>query len=276
MAPLNFVVGNLPPGPLTGTAIVKDVETFWQGVNMFYYYGKHICDMGGTAFSDVSQTGNNSFSFDNNFEMPGMSSQEVINAVQPLFDSLNAIGILVNTTKPVPPPRWAPSTTQGKGDTPNTSNFWFSSRLFPHRNWENETLFEETMDAIRESVEAGYPFHGIHMSPTEDIAKYPGKNGVNLAFWTTVMHADLFGVFLSQGTSAQDLKDAHFRHNTYMGKIRAVTPGGGAYVNEADVLEPNWQQNFFGNNYRRLLEIKRIPSKSSYFQSIFPVLRSSE
>jgi hypothetical protein len=42
-----------------------------------------------------------------------------------------------------------------------------------------------------------------------------------------------------------------------MEKIRVVTPGGGAYINEADRLEPNWQQSFFGANYPRLLGIKR-------------------
>jgi FAD/FMN-containing dehydrogenase len=39
--------------------------------------------------------------------------------------------------------------------------------------------------------------------------------------------------------------------------IRDATPGGGSYVNEADYFEPDWQQSFWGENYQRLLEIKR-------------------
>jgi hypothetical protein len=31
----------------------------------------------------------------------------------------------------------------------------------------------------------------------------------------------------------------------------------GAYLNEADANEPNFQQAFWGDNYARLLEIKR-------------------
>lgn len=39
--------------------------------------------------------------------------------------------------------------------------------------------------------------------------------------------------------------------------LRGLTPGGGAYVNEADFFEPDWQRSFWGVHYQRLLEIKR-------------------
>lgn len=31
----------------------------------------------------------------------------------------------------------------------------------------------------------------------------------------------------------------------------------GSYMNEADVLEPDWQESFYGSNYGLLLGIKR-------------------
>ena len=40
-------------------------------------------------------------------------------------------------------------------------------------------------------------------------------------------------------------------------KFREDTPGAGAYFNEADFFEDNWQDAFWGmENYARLLEIK--------------------
>jgi hypothetical protein len=36
-----------------------------------------------------------------------------------------------------------------------------------------------------------------------------------------------------------------------------MAPDMGCYLNEADVYEPDWQQAFWGDNYERLLEIKR-------------------
>ncbi|OCL06355.1 FAD-binding domain-containing protein [Glonium stellatum] len=43
----------------------------------------------------------------------------------------------------------------------------------------------------------------------------------------------------------------------YTQALRDLAPDSGAYVNEADKYEPNWQQTFWGSNYPRLLEIKR-------------------
>jgi FAD/FMN-containing dehydrogenase len=39
--------------------------------------------------------------------------------------------------------------------------------------------------------------------------------------------------------------------------IREATPGTGSYVNETDYFEPNWQREFWGENYARLAQIKQ-------------------
>jgi FAD/FMN-containing dehydrogenase len=39
--------------------------------------------------------------------------------------------------------------------------------------------------------------------------------------------------------------------------IRDLVPGAGAYVNECDYFEPDWQSSLWGPNYPRLLDIKR-------------------
>ncbi|PVH85595.1 FAD/FMN-containing dehydrogenase [Cadophora sp. DSE1049] len=40
-------------------------------------------------------------------------------------------------------------------------------------------------------------------------------------------------------------------------QIEAVTPGSGAYMNEADFRQPRWQEVFFGDNYEGLMSVKR-------------------
>ncbi|KAG8673900.1 hypothetical protein FPOAC2_07401 [Fusarium poae] len=39
--------------------------------------------------------------------------------------------------------------------------------------------------------------------------------------------------------------------------IESATPGAGAYINEADFQQHNWQETFYGVNYDKLLKIKR-------------------
>ncbi|KAI1876612.1 hypothetical protein JX265_004138 [Neoarthrinium moseri] len=45
--------------------------------------------------------------------------------------------------------------------------------------------------------------------------------------------------------------------NVILPELEAVTPGSGAYVNEADFRQPNFQDTFWGTNYERLLTIKK-------------------
>lgn len=47
--------------------------------------------------------------------------------------------------------------------------------------------------------------------------------------------------------------------------LAELTPGGAAYLNEADINQPNWQQVFYGDNYPRLLSIKRKYDPESIF-----------
>jgi hypothetical protein len=42
-----------------------------------------------------------------------------------------------------------------------------------------------------------------------------------------------------------------------MTALRAVAPDTGAYVNECDYFQPDWQRASWGRNYPRLADIKR-------------------
>lgn len=50
-----------------------------------------------------------------------------------------------------------------------------------------------------------------------------------------------------------------YRHiSELVNPLRAITPDGGAYQNEADTYEPNHIHSFWGqDNYNRLLKIKK-------------------
>jgi FAD/FMN-containing dehydrogenase len=56
------------------------------------------------------------------------------------------------------------------------------------------------------------------------------------------------------------------RIDAAMRPIRDATPGAGAYVNEADYFEPGWQHSFWGDNYPRLLDIKRRYDPANLFR----------
>jgi hypothetical protein len=62
------------------------------------------------------------------------------------------------------------------------------------------------------------------------------------------------------GLPAPDLAKAaehRARVHAAMAALRAAAPDTGAYVNECDYFQKDWQKAFWGPNYARLLEIKR-------------------
>ena len=62
------------------------------------------------------------------------------------------------------------------------------------------------------------------------------------------------------GLPPPNLTAARARHalvEESMRALRAAAPATGAYVNECDYFQPNWQGAFWGSNYSRLAEIKR-------------------
>jgi hypothetical protein len=242
---INFATGNG----------VNDTEIFWSRVNSYFKFGKSIVAVRGFDRNYIMSRGNSSFSFTTQIELPNMVSSTAQVFIQPLINSFNSVG------SPIPAPTlrtgpYGQAGQRGMGTRPG--GFRFASRLFPRANWNDDRLFESTMSTIRYCVEGGgYTFHGLFQTPTREVAGYPGEDsGVNPAFRTAIMHADITGFGPIVGL-ADEVRRAHDRLNNYMEPMRLVTRGSGAYINEADVEEPDWKQSFFGSNYPRLLQIKK-------------------
>ncbi|KAI0888068.1 FAD-binding domain-containing protein [Annulohypoxylon maeteangense] len=250
---------------VNGSVDPSENEKFWKGFDLYHEFGKKIVDDGGTAcmlkspsapYVSRMSSSNDSYSFMTDVELPNVSEEYLSAFVQPLLDDLQAAGIDVTARAPSPATNWLASARAGIGDTPGSSRF--ASRLLPRANFEDPELFQATQLALRQSIEEGYRFHGIHIQPTEAVAGYPGSgNAVNPAFRRAIMHADLFDSTTIRGLSPMAWKETHAQLANAMDRWRNVTPGAGAYINECDVEEPEWQQAFFGSNYERLLEIKK-------------------
>ncbi|KAH8892559.1 FAD-binding domain-containing protein [Thozetella sp. PMI_491] len=243
------------PSPPIFTFSVNDTELFWAGASAYYRHGTHIVDNGGLGYGYIYPFGNNIFTVSSSALFPGKTPQEVFEIMQPLYDKLNQLGINM-TNPPVPPAFPYASSGRTPGGEPIV-NTRYRSRLFPRKNWEYDALWARTFDAIRTSVEAGYTFHNLQYGPTPEIAGWPGRDSaVNPAWRITAMHAAMMEV-QPVGLTASEAMARDARVGQYMDLWRAATNGSGAYMNEGDPEEPNWQQAFFGDNYARLLRIKR-------------------
>ncbi|PBP20351.1 FAD-binding domain-containing protein [Diplocarpon rosae] len=84
----------------------------------------------------------------------------------------------------------------------------------------------------------------------------PVDNALNPAWRETVVHLQISRTWFDD-MPAVDVQRTHFDITYSKGsKLRRLAPDTGAYYNEADPYEPDWQNSLFGQNYPRLAAIK--------------------
>ncbi|KAI7369207.1 hypothetical protein KC354_g2093 [Hortaea werneckii] len=132
-----------------------------------------------------------------------------------------------------------------------------ASRLFPRENFMNGTqLFDDTFDSITNNLDAGMAVIGYNMAPTLERGGYQNTS-VSQA-WRDSIGYMITGVVTNMSMPAEYLVEQRRNFtNGPMQRWRELTPGGGAYLNEADRMEPNFQYSFWGTKYPSLLKVKQ-------------------
>jgi FAD/FMN-containing dehydrogenase len=125
--------------------------------------------------------------------------------------------------------------------------------------------------AINETLQLGVRVIG----QATNIARFASRSRAVLPQWrdTLVMSSYTlpysFDVPFAKMKAKQD-----YITNTIMPIIEKVTPDAGAYINEADFQQPDWQDVFYGQNYGRLLAIKKSYDPKGLFWN--PIAVGSE
>lgn len=252
-ADFSFAVQNSSV-PAPGSSVtITDIETFWRGFNVVYAFALPTVDAGGYLWTQAISTGNGSFMMQVKVQMPGKTVAETTEFVKPLLTELQTLGIPVSTatviTRVYGTPRVEPEGPP--------SNMRFASRLFPRSSFTNSTFFPFTMSAVRKAIEAGFFFHGLNLASTLRAGGYSYSSAVNPVWRETIMHADVMGTTILGTSTAEEVDVAQKRLQDHMNAIREATPGGGSYLNEADLEEPDWQHALWGSNYEKLVAVKK-------------------
>ncbi|TDZ36455.1 FAD-linked oxidoreductase ZEB1 [Colletotrichum trifolii] len=82
------------------------------------------------------------------------------------------------------------------------------------------------------------------------------SNSVTPAWRGALVHATLTTVWDFAAPWEDMVAKQRLMTDVIMKEIEALTPGGGAYMNEADFQQPDFQEAFFGSNYKALLCLK--------------------
>lgn len=94
-------------------------------------------------------------------------------------------------------------------------------------------------------------------APNSPPSYYPSHMSLNPAWRKTVTH--IITTQRWQDGSPQSVIEAVYKDvtNNRTQALRELSPETGAYFNEADSFEPDWQRSFWGENYKKLFEVKK-------------------
>ncbi|KAH8108810.1 FAD-binding domain-containing protein [Phellopilus nigrolimitatus] len=139
-------------------------------------------------------------------------------------------------------------------DVPVGLPFAIASRLIPAANFQTAESQAELVDTLLTTFNNGQlpiifsvaPFLLGNMSGTS----------LNPIWNNSLWHvSDNFGVLELQHDLSEK-QQIYGKLSKGMDPVRNITPGSGAYQNEADVFEPNHEESYWGSNYETLLAIK--------------------
>jgi hypothetical protein len=138
-------------------------------------------------------------------------------------------------------------------------------RLLPRSTVQgNSTALGRTARFV---AEQGVTWVGVALN----VSRFGGheQNAVLPAWRDTLVHVILTAPVSPGARPALFADDGgDFMTQKILPAMEAISPGSGAYMNEADFRQPNFQREFFGSNYARLLDIKRKYDPDGFFYAV--------
>ncbi|KAF2790845.1 6-hydroxy-D-nicotine oxidase [Melanomma pulvis-pyrius CBS 109.77] len=110
-------------------------------------------------------------------------------------------------------------------------------------------------NTINETLQLGVQFIGQALNVSRFAS--PGRRAV-MPQWRDAVVMSAYSMPYSTDVpfSAMEARQDYIT-DTVMPLIERVTPNAGAYINEADFQQENWQDVFYGSNYPKLLAVKK-------------------
>ncbi|KAL1607002.1 hypothetical protein SLS59_002704 [Nothophoma quercina] len=226
-------------------------ETFWSAIRSYLDVNVANADAGTyTYWMIIPSNGSFTFQF-SPFFAPNKTLEEATALLQPWFNKLDSLNIT-----------YAPNITHFDTyysawrssfplESVQKANVATASRLFPRANFETEEKRQELYEHIRSSSEKNRV--QVHFNFQ---AKSDADNAVNSA-WRPVVSFSMQSVrWPINSTATEILKIRQDFQDVEAQAWRDISPGAGSYLAEADRLEPNFGQAFWGDKYPRLLELK--------------------
>ncbi|KAH8432946.1 uncharacterized protein LDX57_010580 [Aspergillus melleus] len=265
----NFTVSDTP-GPEYFWSAVQSYfdhfETFVDAGTYGYYYVGASAFMIGTDYK-----GSTDYYFRmESFVAPNMTVAETKELLAPWFNKLNSLNVTYNPWYNHADnfhDAWVVAFPQEAGGTAVVKT---ASRLMPRKVFQDDSLRNRTALAHRDAVEQGLFIAGFHITGT-GIAVDPPTDTSVLPAWRDALAHVIVGQEWNSTSSWAVVKESTNFVTSWMDTLRDIAPDSGAYMSEADLLEPNLQEAFYGSHYPRLYALKQKYDPTGLFFALTAV-----
>jgi FAD/FMN-containing dehydrogenase len=144
-----------------------------------------------------------------------------------------------------------------------------ATRLIPRTVFANPETISELVEGVMEGIEVARSL--LNLTGVQIVLETPVSNpdssqasAANPAWRDSLWHVIHVGEWLHplEDTVLQSTAQGFLK---MLDPLKKLSPGGGAYLNEAHYLEPDWQQTFYGSFYDRLAAVKNTYDPTHIF-----------
>ncbi|PHH64520.1 hypothetical protein CDD81_4299 [Ophiocordyceps australis] len=235
-------------------------EVFWKGVEEFFAWVPEMVDSGSTALFSLSNT---SFVVVP-LTAPGKSQDEVRDLLEPLVCKMKELDISM-TTSVTSFPTYLEHFDHHLGPLPyglpfvNIVDVSIGGRLIPRSVLQDAASNLAFIEALKLSVQPGgkYQTGGLALNAAHSVAGNDASSNAVLPAWrSSAVQILAFAPWDFKASLGSNLAGNDYLNQVTVPALTAVAPEGGAYLNEANLGQHDWQQVFYGANYDRLRSIK--------------------
>jgi hypothetical protein len=231
---------------LTFTNSGVSQDAFWEAISIFHETLPAIVDAGGVSIWGFT---NASFSMTPTYG-PNITALQMSSLLQPVFSKLDANNITYTYAVKSYPDFLSSYDDTTMNPFIATSAIQLGGRIIPRSLVEsNNSVLTSAFQTI---TSLGGGFSGIAMN----VGNSPSNaNAVNPEWRTALFDAVVYTLF-DYTSWETNLANQDLITDVLMPELEAITPAGGAYLNEANFRQPDWQEAFYGSNYDSLKAVK--------------------
>lgn len=231
-------------------------DTFWEAIEAYWTRYPVFSEAKAYGYCRMSGLPGGGYAWRAKpFMVPGMKLDDFKTLVQPLLDDWDALGARPNIKFFEHESLYGAWKEHFPRERVGSAYARTASRLLPRANFAEPEIMNKTIQTVRSIVEDGAFL--VHYNINADELEGTAPSSANPA-WRDVMMFNIIGLIWDEDTPEEEVADLHHKLTYDLAqRLKDISPGAGGYGNEGDLMDPEWQDSFYGENYERLLEIKK-------------------